>query len=463
MGRLSGLISVILGLAAVAAAVLWLRREPAPEPEGPGRPPFVLPTTTAPVQRGDLVPEVELTGSVRAPLSAELGFQRAGRLVELLVRDGDRVEAGTVVARLSAVVEQLALEEAEANLTLVRAEFERVQAGERPEVIARLEAERDEREAELALARLEVDRGAQLVEEEFLPRSDQDRREAESKGAAARAAAAGASLALAQAGTRSEDIVVAAARLRVAEATLARRKAELERMELVMPRDGIVVRRLAAPGDYLTPGDSVLSTVDAGELEVELEVPASYAERLGVEPRVQLQSDDIVGLNWEGPLTTVVPVADPITRNFRALVRLPAGEASSQGLRPGQFLRARITLEPARDALLVPKDAVRQGSSGSEVVVVVPGPEGPDGRPSATARVQGVRILARSGERVAVVPLGGEPGTSQESASPAGLAEGDRLVVRGLGLAFPGAALLVRDDLTAGNPGGQDSAEEGQR
>ncbi len=450
MGRFSGLISVFLGLAAVAAAVLWLRREPVPEPEGPGRSPFVLPATTAAVERGDLVPEVELTGSVRAPLTAELGFERAGRLVELLVRDGDRVEAGTVLARLSARLEELSLQEAEANLTLVRAEYERVEAGERPEVIARLEAERDERESDLALARLEVDRGAQLVQDEFLSRSDQDRREAEQKGAEARAAAANASLALAEAGTRREDVVVAAARLRVAESTVARRRAELERMELKMPRDGIIVRRLAAPGDYLASGASVVSTVEVAELEVEIEVPASYAERLGAEPRVSLSSDEVHGLHWEGPLSTVVPVADPVTRNFRALVRMPAGESGSDQLRPGQFVRARLTLDPARDALIVPKDAVRQGAGGPEVALVVEGPAGPDGRPSATARLQRVIVLASAGERVAIEPVAEEGNADDEGSKAAGLRAGDRLVVRGLGLAFPGAALLLRDDLTQG-------------
>ena len=440
MGRLSGFLSTVVGVAAVVLSVLWLRQSPEPEPSGPARPPFVLPVTTVEVRRGDLQPVVELSGTVRAPSTAEMSFQRSGRLDEVLVRDGDQIAAGTIVARLSDTSERLALAEAQASLSLVRSEYERVRVGERPEVIERLKAERDEREAELALARLEVERGEKLMADDFLSRSEQDKRQAELAKTQARAAAARSSLALAEAGTRAEDITVAESRLAVAEAALKRRQAELDLMQLVVPRDVIVINRLAAPGDYVAAGAAVVRTVDGGDLEIELEIPASYSERLGLDPRVTLISDEVEGIHWEGPLTTVVPVADPRTRNFRALVQLGVGDPAAARLRPGQFVRATVTLDPARDALIVPVDAVRIGPTGAEVVAVRNEPSEADGQAVSSAQVLAVRALASDGVFTAI-ELAGSGGKSD-------LFAGQRVLLRGLGLAHEGAPLLIRDDLS---------------
>lgn len=440
MGRISGFLSTVGGIAAVVVAIQWLRQDPEPEPPGPVRPPFVLPVTTVAVQRGDLRPTVELTGSVRAPSTAELSFQRGGRIEAILVRDGDHVAAGSVVARLSSTNERLALAEAQANLGLVRSELERVRVGERPEVIERLMAERDERDAELALARLEVERGEKLVVDDFLSRSEQDRREAELAKTEARAAAARSSLALAEAGTRAEDITVAESRLKVAEAALARRQAELDLMQLTVPRDVIVINRMAAPGDYVAAGAVVLRTVDGGDLEIELEIPASYSERLGANPQVTLFSDEIRELHWQGPLATVVPVADPRTRNFRGLIPLGADDPAASRLRPGQFVRASLALEPVRGALLVPVDALRVRPEGEQVVKARSGPIDESEETEVSAQVLAVRVLASDGEQTAIEVLDKD---GQDV-----LSVGDRLLVRGLGLAYEGAPLLVRDDLS---------------
>ena len=213
-------------------------------------------------------------------------------------------------------------------------------------------------------------------------------------------------------------------------------------MVLTAGRPAVVVRRLAAPGDYLSAGQAVVQVVDVEDLEVELEVPSSYAQRLGDEPRVRLRSDELPDFAWEGAIDALVPVADPSTRNFRALVRLAVEEPLTAQLRPGQFLRATLLLEPQRGVLIAPMDAVRRRGGRAEVVRVQDGPAGEDGRPSASAELVAVHVLASDGVNGALQAIDGAQA----------LQAGDRLVLRGVGLAFAGASLLVRDDLNQAGP-----------
>lgn len=452
MGRYNGLFSTIVGIVAVALALVWLRREPPPAEAGHGRPPFVLPVTTVEVVRGDLVPQVQLTGTVRSPSAAALAFARGGRLVELLVRAGDQVESGALLARLADEDERLALAVAEANLALAKSELVLAEAGARGEVIERLKAERSERLAQQSLAQLDVERGAKLLQDNYLARAEQDRREAELAKALARTAAAGSSLALAQAGSRAEDLAIARAKVAVAQANVARSAGELGRRSLFAPMDLVVVERSKALGEYVVAGERLMRTVDLSDLEVELEIPANVVSRLGDTPQVALRSDEISELHWTGSMDTLVPVADPRTRNFRALVRLPREGRAAALLRPGQFVRAALELAPSVGVLLVPEEAVRQGESGAEVVRVAQSAAGAapagDGAsagghdaagPSFHAEILSVRVLAERDGTLAIELAGESIG--------AALVPGDRLVLRGLGLAFPHAPLLIRDDL----------------
>ncbi|MFT7676397.1 MAG: multidrug efflux pump subunit AcrA (membrane-fusion protein) [Planctomycetota bacterium] len=443
MGRFNGFFSTVVGIAAVAFALVWLRREPPAAAPGHGRPPYVLPVTTVSVAQGDLVPLVQLTGTVRSPSAASLAFARGGRLVELLARDGDRVESGALLARLADEDERLGLAVAEANLALAKSELALSEAGARTEVLARLAAERDERLAQQSLATLDVQRGEQLVQDNYLARAEQDRREAELAKAVARAAAAGSSLTLAEAGSRVEDIQIARAKVAVAQASVDRSAGELRRRSLFAPMDLVVVERSKALGEFVVAGEQLMRTVDVSDLEVELEIPANFVSRLGDAPQVVLRSDEISELQWSGPMDTLVPVADPRTRNFRALVRLPRDTSAASMLRPGQFVRAGVELAPSVGVLIVPEAAVRQGPAGSEVVRVsesAPAEGAGEGSgPSHNAEVLNVRVLAERDGMLAIEQV--------DAGTGAPLASGDRLVLRGLGLAFPRAPLLIRDEL----------------
>src|SRR5918994_2253414 len=123
---------------------------------------------------------VRVSGHVEATevrLSPEIG----GRIVNLTVKEGDRVEAGTVVMRLETRDALLAIDRARADQRAAEAQLRLLQAGSRPEEIrqsdAQAQAARDEAQAaraELAAAEADLQRFEALLEANAGSRKQRD-------------------------------------------------------------------------------------------------------------------------------------------------------------------------------------------------------------------------------------------------------------------------------------------------
>jgi HlyD family secretion protein len=436
MSRLSGLLSTLAGLAAVVLAVWYLKRPAPPGPVEEGRPPFVLPVTLGPVQQGTLRPAVNLTGTVRCPARAQLAFEVAGPLARLEVREVERFAAGDLLAQLDDQDEVLAVSEAEAAVTLAQQELAKLEAGSRPEELERLRAEHTELQALAVLAGRDVERFEPLVlVDKIKSEAELENLRAQRDAAVARAAAKAAQVAQAEAGTRPEDLAIAAAKLAQSEARLAVAHRNKAKTRLIARRGGVVLDRLAAVGDHLAVGAPVFEVLDPSDLEIAVEVPGRYLAKLTGSPAVILSADDLPGWSMAATLDATIPAADEKSRNFTGLVRLDRDDTGYGDLRAGMFVRLALELRPIEHAMIVPEDAIRQTERGPEVVLARFGPPGPRGHPSVTAEVLAVEVLAVFEGRAAVVAAGDLP-----------LSAGDQVVVTGVDSAFPGADLLPARD-----------------
>ncbi len=436
MARFSGLLSTLIGLAVVALAIWFLRRPDGPPPAEAARPPFMLPVTLVEVRQDTLRPSVGLTGTVRSPARARYGFEVAGRLASLNVREVDRFEVGDELARLDDTDGRLAVAEAAAELALARTELAKLEAGTREQEVDRLAAEHSELVALAALAQSDVERFRPLVRvEKIKSEAELERLEALRDAADARVAGKAAELAQARAGTRTEDIAIAQAKLTRAKARLDVAKAGLAKTVLVARTDGVVLARLATEGDHLTPGTPVLEVLDPRELEIAVEVPGRYVASLSDAPAARVTADDLPGWSMAATLDVTIPAADEKSRNFLALVRLDGIDDEVRALQPGMFVRLDLDLRALPDALIVPADAIRQSPRGPELVRAITGPPGPDGLVSTTAQVLSVKVLAVEDGEAAISAPGADPP----------LADKDKIVVTGVDSAFPGASLLPAD------------------
>lgn len=191
-----------------------------------------------------------------------LGAPLPGRVVEIAVRDNQPVKAGAVLFTIDPAPYAMALSQAEATLDAATAEL--ADARRRIEAeAANADGSRDEiqrAEDDLALAGRTVERLTPLAEAGIVSQQTYD------EAVTARANAQTALRQAQQAAVASVDLIETAEALE-AERDAARAAAQLARWELEQttvraPFDGVVVGLSAARGQYLVPGESILTLID---------------------------------------------------------------------------------------------------------------------------------------------------------------------------------------------------------
>ena len=164
--------------------------------------PEVLETLTIPVKTQNIVVRITASGAVQPIQRVNLSPKNQGRLAELYVKQGDRVQAGQIIARMESRDLEAKLRQAQARLKNSKANLAKQETGSRPEEIAAARARLNQVEARLS--QLQV-----------------GSRPEEIAAARARLSQVGARLSQLQAGSRQEEIAVARARLDGIQANLS--------------------------------------------------------------------------------------------------------------------------------------------------------------------------------------------------------------------------------------------------
>lgn len=386
---LTSALFLLLAIAALVAVLFW--PEPASEDAGAaggGGGDYRFPVTTALIGDGAVVETAELVGDVVSARRSTLTFDRSGTLESVLVRMGDQVEKGQVLAELDdrVLAQDLASAHAAAEVAAEEAKFA-------------------EREA----------RRAREVGEDVVSESERERLQS--------------------------DAAVAARRLVQRQSEAARLQAQLDEGKLRAPFAGVIARRMLDEGAQAGPSAPVFDLVDPLHREVRLEVPAPLVGALGVGSPVVLSLDERPEWSLEVNLDALVPAADPGSRSFTAIVRIDelhadGNEDPNLVLLPGLFVRARLTLKEINGQPVVPINSLVESDRGVVVYAVqMPGEsnetEDPSGLPPApVAKLVPLRVLARNATQAAVAPF--EPGA---------LSPGGQVVVTGVQNIFPGARL----------------------
>jgi HlyD family secretion protein len=226
----------------------------------------------------------------------DIAAKTAGRVKDVLVDEGDFVQAGQIVAKMDTAVLEAQLREAEAQLQRARIAVET--AGS---LVTQREAEKEaagaliaQRKAELDAAQRRLARSSELAVKGATPESKLDDDRAAFQAAKAAVGAAEAQVAAAQAATGQarSNVVAAQAAVEAAQATIQRIQADIDDSVLKAPRDGRVQYRVAQPGEVLSPGGAVLNMVDLSDVYMTFFLPTAQAGRvaLGAEARVVLDA-----------------------------------------------------------------------------------------------------------------------------------------------------------------------------
>ncbi|WP_397608106.1 efflux RND transporter periplasmic adaptor subunit [Silanimonas sp.] len=347
----------------------------------------------ATVERGLLVRDAQVNGRVVASVSPTL-YAPAASTVNLRTRAGATVKQGDVLATLDSPELRAERDRELATLRGFEADVARQRILAQK---ARLLAARTADEGRLALqtAQRDAERTARACELQAIPRADCLR-----YADAVEAAQVRARHSEADAGLEGQN---AALELKSREEALARQRAvvaDLERrvsdLDLRSPVNGIVGSIAVADRAVVPANAPLMTVVDLSQLEVELEVPETYADDLGLGMRVEVR---IGAQTVGGELMTIAP--EVLNRQVLARVRL---DAPPEGLRQSQRVSARVLIEEKPDVLKLARGPFLETQGGRFAYVM----DGGDAvrRPisvGATA-VGAIEIVEglREGERVVI-------------------------------------------------------------
>lgn len=207
-----------------------------------------------------------------------------------------------------------------------------------------------------------------------------------------------------------------AAALEVAMAQVALNKAQLERMKILAPFDGVAGIRSVNVGDYVKDGADLVNVEDTSQVWVDFRLPERYLARLQTGQPVEVTIEAIPGQVFKGKVDALDSQIDANGRSLLVRARL----ANPNGvLRSGMFARTRTLFAVRDDALVVPEEALVPQGGKQFLIKIVDGPQGDK---------VSQRLEARIGVRV--------PGKVEILA---GVAEGDTVVTAG-------QARLLRSD-----------------
>ncbi len=310
------------------------------------------------------------------------------------------------VARVQAETSQ-AVAVAQARLEESLRRLEELQTGSTAEELRFSEGQFQAARARTLQAARDLDRARQLWAQGALPRADLEKAQTESEvarqaeeqararlqearrgpraevlGAArAQVQAARASLQGAQATRtarlaelsdrpRPEDVQVARAQLDEARRALDVARQRLDQGRIRAPYDGLVLKKLAEPGDPVGPSQPVLAVSRWPEVEIRADVDESNLGRLAVGQPALVTSEARREARLEGKVAEIAPHVDPQRGTVEIRIRL---DSSPEGLRPGQTVSVNILFQEATELLVVPLPSVLAQGLTSRVMLVQDG------------------------------------------------------------------------------------------
>jgi membrane fusion protein, multidrug efflux system len=380
--RRSGLLgqpraAATLGLASLLLLALAGCESKAAMPSSFERPPS--PVSVAPAVVQDVPVYLDAIGKSVAREVVSIQPQVSGRITEIRFSDGADVKTGDLLFTIDPRPYQAQLDAAEANLAQAK--------------------------AVLALAKIEANRVTDLVNSRAVSKSDVD--------------------------TKRNAVDVAEAQIKLAEASLATARLNLEYCSIRSPIDGRAGQRLVDLGNVVTPNSGPLLVIQKldpiyAEFTIAENDLGSVQKSMAQSPlKVQVRLPDEQDAPREGELTFLDNSVLESTGTVKLRATVPNGD---HRFWPGRFVKIRLVLSTIPGAVLIPAAAPQMSAKGPFVYVV---------KEDSTAELRPVTPGQRQGDLL-VVEQGVKPG--------------EKIVVNGQMGVMPGGKVRVEEPEAPKNP-----------
>lgn len=354
-------ILVAVSLLLIGSTSCWAQRGPA-----------VVEITRA-KSRSELVPKQQVVGTIAATRTAVIGSAVDGRVVEMKVREGDRVEKGQELALLLTETIQLEIDAAAAELELRRKELEELENGSRPDEIQQSAALVEAAKVNAEYLENERQRQEALRANNSISASDYDQTVALALEAKQRLLEATAAYQLIVDGPRPERIAQAKAKVSMQEANLGRLQDQKAKYTIRSRFAGYVTVEHTEEGQWVSRGEPVAEVVALDQVDAVVQVLEAHIPfvRVGDEVSVQVPA---LNKTIPGVVAAIIPKADVRSRTFPVKIQLDnILDADEQPtLKAGMLARAELAVGQSPNALIVPKDAIVFGGPKPIVWVIQP-------------------------------------------------------------------------------------------
>jgi multidrug efflux system membrane fusion protein len=319
---------IVSGIAVVAAggAFAWSTGKPAPSPAAaqqaaaskPERVLELIPAEVHTIKPRGLVDTVRFTGTTQPFDQTVVKSRVAGRLAEVLVREGDHVEKGQLIARFETTELQARFNERQSAIEAARAELRW--------------AQRDHADKETLAQRNIVSKAS----------ADQARSLADQK----------------------------ASMVAVAEAQLEVAKKNLSDAEVRAPFAGVVGERIANQGESLPIDGRIVALLDTSHVEIAAQMPAADVVRLKVGQSATATLEGFGDKEFAGKIVRISPTTQAGSRSIPVYVEILERD---DRLRSGLFGAGSVVVMEKGHALAVPVAAMRKDAEGEFVLAVIDG------------------------------------------------------------------------------------------
>jgi HlyD family secretion protein len=297
---------------------------------------------------------LEGSGTVEAR-NIRVGSKVGGRILQVLVREGDHVQPGQTLItfddkELQASLEQARanaekakrgfrreeIQEAQAAATQAKADYEMHQKGYRKEDIAAAQADVDRATADETRAKLDFQRYQALADKDLVSKQQRDTTEANWKMSLAAKENAQHKLDELQRGFRPEEIAMSEARYLQAQATLekfqrgnrredvdaaqsalAYEEARYRERQVLAPTAATVEVLDVRPGDLIAPNTPVATLLESDQIYVRIYVPETELNKVAVGQKAQIRVDPFDKQTFDGVVEQINQQAEFLPRNVQ--------------------------------------------------------------------------------------------------------------------------------------------------
>ena len=415
----------------------------------------VVAVQTGKVVRQDLTSLVTASGEIKPKNYINIGANALGILTQILVKEGDHVRKGQLVARIENIQPEAQVASQQAQVSSAEADSNAAEAGLKvgDENLSTQQALIDHSQADLEHAKLDYDRAKELFKSQLLAKQDFDAKKATYDAAAASLNEQQTRLAQARSSREQQAAQLSATQRRVAQAkaVLAQYSDMLHKFDSYAPLDGVVTNLPVREGETVVPGvtnlagSNIMTIADMSLITAEVKVDETDIVSVALGQKADITIDAIPNKTFKGH---VIEIGDTAILRSTGLAASQSAVSSQEAkdfkvvvamddppdeIRPGLSCTAKITTATRKNALTIPIQAltIRQkgdldvkpktGSAAITAVKLTPAEE-----KARKEEVQGVFVIAGGKAQFRKVETGITGATDIEVVS--GLKEGDEIV-----------------------------------